>query len=502
MSQHSMRSSVATRLTLGLGSSLANQILGAIQMFALTPFFMTAWGVEVYGKWVVISSIISYLNLADFGGQTYIANALAIHFARDNRDAFKRTLGEAVSLFLFLGVSLFGAVVFAVVLFMHVNLPGLGRPLVPWEAQTLTLLAASFLLLSFPGGVYVTAYRATGNYTRGTTAYNSARLFTLSICLGILLLGGAPREFAAGQLLATFLSQMGIVYDLRRSIPLSREISIGFHAAKTARRHLTGAIPFWLIAIAQAIGQQGMVIVLAMVASPAIVALYATHRSMSAVSGYIGPTLQAPLLPEFSFLYSQERSRALRNLTLLAIESNVLLTGVIAIFIWWAAPLIYPLWTNYRLHLNPVLLALILLQGVVASIWSATSWPLLAANRHRLVAAFMTLSSVAALCGTYLIVKAVGVLGVPVAALIADLLFVVPVTPILAARFLSVPVIQIFASMGKSIAFVALLASVSVVVNLPLPSHRVIPLLVVSITAAIYILGKVKAHLRSATMLT
>src|SRR6267378_1844389 len=88
------------RLSLGIGSAALFQAVNAAQAVILVPLFLRAWGAEGYGQWLALTALISYLTLADLGGQNYIANLLAMSHARGDRERFQTTLSEAVSFFL------------------------------------------------------------------------------------------------------------------------------------------------------------------------------------------------------------------------------------------------------------------------------------------------------------------------------------------------------------------------------------------------------------------
>src|SRR5262249_51290492 len=90
------------RVVRGLASSILGQVLSGLQAFLLVPFYLRAWGVDGYGRWLAISAAVAHLSLLDLGGQSYIGNSLAYAFAQSNEDQLRKTLELAWSLFLFL----------------------------------------------------------------------------------------------------------------------------------------------------------------------------------------------------------------------------------------------------------------------------------------------------------------------------------------------------------------------------------------------------------------
>ncbi|MDO9584948.1 MAG: hypothetical protein Q7I93_00510, partial [Syntrophales bacterium] len=155
------------RLLLGVGSSGMSQVIAAAQPILLVPLFLRAWGADEYGRWLVLTALVSYFSLLDFGGQNYIGNLLAIDHARGKKEEFREKLSEGVSLFIFIALAVLILLVIVLFGLMNSSLPVLGNLLSTKECWIILFLGSNFLI-SIPGGVYVTAYRSSGLFVRGT----------------------------------------------------------------------------------------------------------------------------------------------------------------------------------------------------------------------------------------------------------------------------------------------------------------------------------------------
>lgn len=453
------------RVWIGVGSSALAQAILAVQAIGLVPFFLSAWGADGYGRWLALTALISHLSLLGLGGQNYIANLLAMHHARGDLAAFRKTLSEGVSLFIFIGLGGFVTFMLLLLLFIEVALPGLGRALEPWEAWVLGLLAAVPLLMAIPGGVYVTVYRATGLFARGAMVGNVVQGVGAGVSIGLLSASVKPEVYAAGMLGLGALLTFVVVWDSRQCIPGCRGLRIRLADARKGSVHLGGALYFWHISVAQAISQQGVLLMLAAIASPAVVALYATHRTLASIPNYTGILLQAPLLPELTFLWAQKCLADLCRTTFLAIRTVLLVTGAVAILIWISAPLIYPVWTGQRLQVQPVLLGLLLAQGVLAAGWTTSSWSLLATNHHRPLA-FWSLANAAITLGLAAwLGQKHGAVGVALASLGGDLICGFPVFPFLASSFLRVSAARVWLQIGSAALALLPIAGISMLIS-------------------------------------
>lgn len=431
------------RLLLGIGSSGMSQVIAAAQTILLVPLFLRAWGADGYGRWLVLTALVSYLSMLDLGGQNYIGNLLAIDYARGKKEEFREKLSEGVSLFTFIALAVLVLLVIVLFGLMNSSLPVL-RNLLSTKERWIVLFLASAFLISIPSGVYVTAYRSSGLFVRGTMLGNVIRIAHFMFLAGLLYIQASPFFYALVFLMGAVIGTMIIVWDSRREIVACRQIRIGLAEAKRGRKHLRGALQFWLLALANGLKQQGVLLVLAIFASPAIVALYATHRMAAGLVGYVGSVLQAPLWPELSFLWAQDRREELREVVLSAIRIIMLISGLAALTVWVLLPFIYPFWTGKQLQLQPVLFAVLLLQGVLAAGWFTSGWSLLAANQHRMPARWSLANAVVTIALSVWLASRYGVLGVALATLLGDVLCGLVVYPKLAGGILGLSVLRIY----------------------------------------------------------
>ncbi len=329
---------------------------------------------------------------------------------------------------------------------MNSSLPILGNAFSSEERWIILFLGSAFLL-SIPSGIYVTAYRASGLFVRGTMLGNVLRIGHFASCAVMLYISVSPFVYALVFLIAGLIGTMVIVWDSRRKMVACYQIRIGLAEAKRGRKHLRGALQFWLLALSNGLKQQGVLLVLAIFASPAIVALYATHRTAAGLVGYVGSVLQAPLWPELSFLWAQDRREELRKVALLAIRIVMLISGLAAFMMWVLLPFIYPFWTGKQLQLQPVLFAVFLIQGVLAAGWFTSGWSLLAANQQRMPARWSLANAIMTIALAVWLAPRYGVLGVVLATLAGDVMFGLLVYPKLAASMLGLNVLSIYRSM-------------------------------------------------------
>ncbi|MBE0669379.1 MAG: polysaccharide biosynthesis C-terminal domain-containing protein [Anaerolineales bacterium] len=152
----------------------------------------------------------------------------------------------------------------------------------------------------------------------------------------------------------------------------------------------------------------------------------------------------APVWPELSFAHAGGDKEKCARVGLLAVRVVVFLNVMAAVALWVMLPGIYSLWTARKLTLQPLLMALFLVQGILAAGWSTAGWVLLASNEHRTLAWWALSNAGITLALGVLLAPRYGVMGVAVATLIGDLVCGVSVYPRKAARQLGVPASKVY----------------------------------------------------------
>jgi hypothetical protein len=95
------------RFLKGLGANSVGQIINLATRVLLPPLFLRAWGADVYGEWLVLSSFVAYLSLTDMGGQKYIVNRLTQVYAQQDFSLFRRVLHTGLAIFLLMPTAVF-----------------------------------------------------------------------------------------------------------------------------------------------------------------------------------------------------------------------------------------------------------------------------------------------------------------------------------------------------------------------------------------------------------
>lgn len=442
---------VARRLVRGIGSTTLLQAIPLIQSVVLVPLFLRAWGPNLYGRWLSVFALVTYLALLELGGQTYIGNLLAIERVRGDSGEFRRILTQAVSLFVLIGAVALALVAIAVLVVPLVSPDGWRLASLGRQEQLIVLFLAAERLIWTAMAVYSVVYRATGLYARGVIVGNGVKIAGLGVGAVFLYFMIGPVVYAGLYLASGVIACAVLLRDARACIPEATGLRLSFGAALKGRRFLAGASYFWLFSLAQTVSVYGVLLVIAVFLGPIPVGVYATHRALAGIASYVSGLLQLPLAPEMSFLWGRGKTKDLRRVSLFAVKASLLATGAIAIGLWLTAPWFYPVWTRFELTFRPLLFLIFLLQAVLSAGWLGSAWSLLAANRHRALAYWSLANATTTIAVAGATVGEFGLLGVAIGTLGADIVFGLVVFPRLAADLLETTAVRVYQSIGRGI---------------------------------------------------
>jgi hypothetical protein len=86
----SMDGSTKRRLLLGFLSNWLNKLASTIIQFVQIPVFLHFWSTPLYGEWMVVNSIPTYLSFSNIGFGTVAGNEMTMMVAREDREGALR----------------------------------------------------------------------------------------------------------------------------------------------------------------------------------------------------------------------------------------------------------------------------------------------------------------------------------------------------------------------------------------------------------------------------
>jgi O-antigen/teichoic acid export membrane protein len=375
---------LASRLVRSMSAQMASQGLRIVQQILLVPFFLRAWGIDLYKDWLLINAGVALLVIFDGGMQPYFSGLLQERMVRNEIAAYQR--GVRTANFNYVAVIVLAVLALAGASLWIDWLPVLGiDTMESGQAYWTLALLAGNTLIAMPFGVANSIYRAHGEYDRGVVMGTGNLGGQIVIPLIMLTLGQQSTVLAVGMVGGTLISWTIIAIDQRmRYGPLPWGLAIP--TAAEQRITATKCLYFASQPISTWMTIQGPLLILGHLSLPAETVAFNTARTLIGVSRQVTIQMSYPFGFELSVLLIRDELAALRRLLTNAVSIVGIVGGLLAGVTIVAAQPVTALWLRGKVEI-PQPLILIMALPIAISASSQVYQVLLAfSNRPRLIA--------------------------------------------------------------------------------------------------------------------
>lgn len=371
---------VRQRILHGLGANAFGQLVTIIVQLAGVPILLHAWGVQLYGEWLILFAIPAYLSMTNLGFSQSAANDMTARVAREDRVG-------ALAVFQSLGVLVYGLATVCLLLTASV-VPWL--PLADWlnfqvmdtrTAQWVLWLLAAQVLAALPDGVTHAGFRSSGEYALHQGLQGIVRLLQFAGVWIAALAGGGPLA-AAG----VFMGVRAVATAVLAFLVVRRHSWLRYGRAMASaaelRRLLRPALANTAFPLAQALNIQGMVVVVGALAGPAAVVVFSTLRTLTRLAMQMVMIVAKATEPELATAHGAGDRKLLHRLFVEALRSGLWLALLAAAGLAMFGGRVLELWTDGRVAMNGALFGWLLASAVASVLWFGPLTVLKAANRH------------------------------------------------------------------------------------------------------------------------
>ncbi len=375
-----MGSAVRKRLWQGLGANAYGTFVVAIVQLIGVPILLHVWGVRLYGEWLVLFAIPAYLSLTNLGYSLSIANDMTMRVARGDREGALVAYQSLVAL-----VSVTAMVAALVLLPLLYFLPLAGwlhlTVLAPGGVHLVLLLLAGEVLVHLFGGVSSAGFRATGEYGFGVALENTVSLAQY-VMLWVVAGSGLGLVGAAAAFLAVRVLGASVVFGtLAHRHPWLRP-----RLAKARLGYLHGLITPSLanlmLSLANALRNQGLVIVVSVLLGPIAVVVFSVLRTLTRISLRLVVIISHAIEPEIAAAEGRKDRVLQRRLYLTGLQSSLWFSLAAGLVLYFIGDVVLKLWTQGRVAMDHPLFIWLLLSGALAGIWHIPLSTLVAFNRQ------------------------------------------------------------------------------------------------------------------------
>ena len=372
------------RLLKGLAGHAFNQPLGILIQLVSVPLLLAAWGVQMYGEWLIVMAIPAYLVRSDIGFTTAAYNEIAMQSGRGDRAGAGATFQTC---WLVVTAS---SLVAALLVIVAAHVVPVGAwfgftALVPAAVAWIVVALVVRVVINIQTELLNAGFVSAGAYGRGAFMQGLIRLLEFLLLVGAVAAGLGPIGAAVGLAAGRLVGAVVMVVAMRRVSPWLHH---GVAAAnrRTARRLLGPGLGFCGMTVANMLKIQGMVLVVGAVLGPAAVVVYSTLRMLTRSLEQILSTFHSTVQPEIAAAHGQGNMPLMRQLHGGACRVALWLALAAAAGLAVAGPWFVGVWTGGAVAVPGPLYAALIAVMVLNSIWIATLLVLHGLNRSRRLA--------------------------------------------------------------------------------------------------------------------
>jgi O-antigen/teichoic acid export membrane protein len=393
-------------------------MLNLLSTLLLVPLFLHHWSLLVYGQWIALSSLTSYLGTLDLGMNSAVNNRLLASYVRKDHDEYIQYQHSAIVFYF--AIALGGTLLMAVAAWLLPLSSWVGiKPAAVPQASWIIWLLSLQVLWMMPVGLLGNFYLTVGNPAK-TKWLNNARLAgTLLVTIVALSFGSDMKTLAAWLIFPILASCVYSLWDIHHAYP---DLMPGIQGASgpIIRRLLKPSLLFALITLSLSLTQQGSVLIVSSVLGTIAVGIFNTTRQLTNAVMQVVAMLSYTAWPDMTMLYAEGDFRRLRLLSRLMVNFSMMLCIALAAALWFEGPSVLAVWTGNKIHVDVVFFRLLLLYLVLQSPWKANSSVTAAVNRHEKQSWSYLVAGVLAVIGMVVLTPRLGLRAIPISLIFGE----------------------------------------------------------------------------------
>jgi O-antigen/teichoic acid export membrane protein len=423
-----MDNSTRRRLILGFGSNIISRFASSIIQLVQVPIFLRFWGVPLYGEWLIINSIPSYLSFSNIGFGSVAGNEMTMMAARGDRDGALRSF-QSCWWFIMLSLGITGIAMTLLLIFLPSIGPRLRLVAIgDLDARYILFYLGLSVLLGQLEQLLQSAYQCIGRYPYGSLLKSCFTLFAFACTIISVMLGGNARITALAYALANIAGTFVLAILVRRDIPWIR---YGWsHASLAEIKRVSGpAFAFMGFPMGNALNLQGTLMAVQYALGPADVVIFGTARTVSRIALQMVQMINSTFAPELSIAYGADNEELLRTLHRRSCQIALIVAVVVISAMMTLGPWFLNHWTGGHVPPSRPLLGVLLAVVFLYALWSTSSTVHSSSNRHQGLARWYIFGTGLTVIVTYFAAQHFGLMGAATSLLLSELIMNIYVLP-------------------------------------------------------------------------
>ena len=423
----SMDTGTRRRLILGFASNWISRLAGSVIQLVQVPVFLTFWSKPLYGDWLIVNAIPSYLSFSNIGFGSVAGNEMTMLMGRKDEAGALRVFQSCWWLIILICgavMLLFAALLYALPVASWLNLSVMTQT----DAKWVIFYLGTAVLFGQLEQLLQSAYTCVGRYPYGTFIKSILTLISFAVTLIPVVLGYGVRATALAFSLANAAGTVVLCFTVRHDVPWIR---YGWRHARFAelRRLTAPAVAFMGFPIGNALNLQGTLLAVGHTLGSVDVVIFGTARTVSRVALQMVQMVNSTFWPELSSSFGAGNLPLVRALHRRACQMALAIAIVLIAVMMTVGPWFLTHWTRHNVPPSPKLLFLLLLSVFFYSLWSTSSTLLAAINQHRKLSIYYLIATSVTIVLTVLMAKYHGLNGAAASLVLSELIMNLYVLP-------------------------------------------------------------------------
>lgn len=404
-----MAHSLRARIVRGFGAAGLFQLANIVLQLLLLPVLASHWGANLYGTWVMLFTLPSFLSLSDLGFGSTSATQMTMRVAR-GEFAEAAVVFQSAWLTMLCLSSIFCVCVGVIGALLPAGaFPSSGAVSADELRYTLWLLIG-YSWIGLQGWMIIGVLRANGDFAIGTFTMAIVVLVEGGVIATSVVLGGSMVLASGLYLLLRFFGVLALVLQAKRRAPW---LELGFEKVnlEEIKRLFAPSVASMIIPMSLAGVLQGTALAIGIGAGPVHVAAFTAVRTLTRAGVQIGSLVCNASAPEFSAAFALDERGRLIQLYGLTLASSVAVLIPAFFFLCFFGERFVEFWSGGAIRPSNSVLIVMTLVMFLHGLWYPVSNLLQAINHQRYYAYRYLFLSIVSVFLTYPLARRFGAVG-------------------------------------------------------------------------------------------
>jgi O-antigen/teichoic acid export membrane protein len=423
------------RIIKAVGAHSLGVAVSTLARVIYPPMFLHVWGVEIYGEWLLLSSAVLYLLLADFGGQLYIGNRMAAAYANGNQEEFQRLLHTGIAMFILISLAVFFLFVVGVSLTTNWSAISIVHTS-PQIVVAVMIFMGLQVCVSLPFGILMAVYRAVGMLPRSAMLNNLNQLLQLLLVTIGLWFGLGMVEIALIHSIPIVIVLSIALRELHLLHPELHIFSLRFADRRMALDLVKPSAHFFSIQLSQAMTLQSVLLIVGATFGASQVVLFSALRTITNSIRQVLAIFMNSVWPDLTRFHAKGDEEKLILLFRISLRITLVLVTLFVSIFHYLGEGIFNLWLGGNVEYRQYLMDLFLLYIFQFIFWTSCSNLLMSINHHHEISILLLVSALATVIAVFVGGQIWGLAGVIGGLICADLALPFWAVPMLLRKYI------------------------------------------------------------------